>query len=139
MKTKARGFSLIELMIAVVIVGILAAIAIPSYSNYVARGNRSAAESYILGAANKQEQYMLDARQYATTLALLNLSTAPTEVSSNYSISISADNSATPPTYTITATPTGSQASRDTQCGNLTINQSGTKGISGTGSVDSCW
>lgn len=139
MKTKARGFSLIELMIAVVIVGILAAIAIPSYSNYVARGNRSAAESYILGAANKQEQYMLDARQYATTLALLNLSTAPTEVSSNYAISISADNSATPPTYTITATPTGSQASRDTQCGNLTINQSGTKGISGTGSVDSCW
>lgn len=138
MKAKARGFSLIELMVTIAIVGILAAIAIPSYSNYVVRGNRSAAQSYILSAANKQEQYMLDARQYANTMALLGLSSTPTDAP-NYSMSITVNNSATPPTYTITATPTGSQATRDTQCGNLTIDQSGTKGISGTGTVDSCW
>lgn len=60
-----QGFSLIELMIAVAIAGILATIAYPSYTRYVTKSNRSAAESFIMTVSNKQEQYMLDARQYA--------------------------------------------------------------------------
>jgi len=134
-----QGFTLIELMITVAIVGILAAVAYPSYIQYIVRANRSAAESFILSAANKQEQYSLDARQYATTMTLLGFASIPTEVSKNYNVTIAADNTVAPPTYVITATPTGNQLGQDTQCKNLTIDQVGTKGISGTGTVASCW
>ena len=132
-----RGFTLIELMIVVAIIGIVAAIAYPNYTQYTIRSNRSAAQSFILGVGNKQEQYILDARQYADSLAKLNMTT-PSEVSKNYDITIDGV-ATTPPTYTVTATPKGTQASKDTLCKNLTINQAGTKGETGTGSVADCW
>lgn len=119
-----RGFTLIELMIVVVIVGLLAVIAVPSYRQHVIKSNRAAAEGFMLKAANQQEQYMLDARQYATSLAALNL-TAPAEVSRNYAVTVSANNAATPPSYTITATP--NNASVDPTCGTLTLDQLGAK------------
>src|SRR3989442_9964736 len=71
------GFTLIELMVTVAIVAILAAIAYPSYTQYIVRANRSAAQSFILSLANKQEQYILDLRQYATTLAPLGYAGTP--------------------------------------------------------------
>lgn len=137
MKTQ-NGFTLIELMITVAIIGILTAVAYPSYIQYVTKSNRSAAESFILGVANKQEQYMLDARQYATTLAALGMSLAA-ELSGKYTVDIMPPTPTTPPTYIITATPTGTQATRDTKCGAVTIDQAGTKGKSGTGTVAACW
>ncbi|MGO4156709.1 type IV pilin protein [Cupriavidus sp. YAF13] len=133
------GFTLIEVMITVVIIAILAAIAYPSYTRYVIRSNRSAAQSFILGVANQQEQYNLDARQYATTMTALGYATVPTEVAKNYNVTVAASNAATPPTYLVTATPTGAQATNDTGCMNLTIDQTGAKGISGSGTVASCW
>jgi len=135
------GFTLIELMVTVAIVGILAAIAYPSYSQYVVKSNRAAAEGFITSVANKQQQYLLDARSYATSMSALGYtsSNTPTEVSKNYDVSISANNAAKPPTFTITAAPKGAQLSRDTSCGSVSIDQAGTKAISGTGSVTSCW
>src|SRR6478735_1073020 len=107
----AKGFSLIELMIAVAIVGILAAIALPSYSQYIIRTNRSAAETFMFQLANKEEQYLLDQRQYTSTVAdLLN---PPPEVSRNYNVTIT---NVGANTYTIQAAPTGNQASKDTKC-----------------------
>ncbi len=133
-----RGFTLIELLVAVAIVGILAAIAYPSYVQYTVKSKRAAAESFIMGVANKQEQYMLNARQYATTLASLGV-TVPADVSRNYTITEPITVTATPPGYTITAVPIGGQATNDTKCGSISIDQAGTKGISGTGTVTECW
>ena len=119
----SKGFSLIELMIVVVIVGIISAIAIPQYSQYVIRGNRAAAQSFMLDVSNREKQYMLDARSYADSLATLVM-TPPVDVSRNYTITIAAP-AGTPPTYTITATPVaGSKQAND---GNLTLDDTGAK------------
>ena len=136
---RSRGFTLIELLITIVIIGILAAVAYPSYVQHVVKAKRSAAQSFILEVASRQEQYNLDARQYASTMTILGATSIPAEVSSSYTVTLAADNSAAPPTYTVTATPISSQLSQDAKCASLTINQSGIKGISGTGTVATCW
>ena len=115
------GFTLIELMIVIAIIGVLAMIGIPSYDRYIIRSNRAVAKQFLLGVASKQEQYMLDARQYATTLGALNMN-PPNELVNRYDFSIAA--CATPcTTYTITATAKGPQLSD----GNLTIDNLGSK------------
>lgn len=135
---QARGFTLIELMVTVAIVAILAAIAYPSYTAYIVRSNRSAAQGYMLEVSNVQQRYLLDARQYAADLPTLNM-TAPSNVSPNYLITTAPKAGATPPGFTVTATPQNSQASRDTACATLTIDEAGTKTASGTSGVAGCW
>lgn len=120
-RRRMSGFSLMELMIVVAIMGILAAIAVPAYNDYLIKANRTAAKTFLLSIANKQEQYLLDQRSYASTVAALGL-TAPPETSGKYTFAIS-NVANSPPTYTATATAVGSQASD----GNLTIDQSGAK------------
>lgn len=116
-----KGFTLIELMITVAIIGILASIALPSYNAYVIKARRAAAQSHLMDIAQREQQYLLDARSYAADLATLNMTT-PTDVSTYYTIAIAAP-TATPPTFTVTATATGQQATD----GNLTIDSTGAK------------
>ena len=133
----AAGFTLIELMITVAVMGVLAAIAYPSYMNYVARGNRSAAQSFMLEVTSRQERYLLDARQYAADLATLGM-TVPDTVSPNYSVTITGVTAA-PPGYVVQAAPIGGQANNDANCGTLTIGGTGAKAASGPGGVANCW
>ena len=116
---RRRGFSLLELMITVVIIGILAAIAYPSYLDYVRRGNRSAAQTYMMTIANRQEQYLLTNRSYASTAAALNLAQPP-ETAGKYTFTVTLP---TPTSYSIAATATGNQVPD----GNLTLSSDGTK------------
>jgi type IV pilus assembly protein PilE len=129
--TRSRGFTLIELMITVAIVGILASIAVPSYREYMRRGPRAETQAHLMDIAARQGQYLLDNRAYASTVAGLSMTT-PANVSSKYGIAIVVGT--TPPSFTITATPSGDQA--NDKCGTMTLNDAGVKTASGTGS---CW
>jgi len=137
-KSFVKGFTLIELMIAVAIIGILAGIALPSYREYVRRGDRASARAVLLEAQQFMERFYAvndayNADKAGTAVALpVRLRTAPVEAPKyNVAISASAANS-----YTLTATP----ISADSKCGNLTFTNAGVKGRTGTElSVADCW
>jgi len=101
--TRSRGFTLIELMIAVAIVAILAAIAIPSYSEYIRRSRITEAISALSGMRVKMEQFFQDNRTYvgACGAAGSSVAPAPTSPNFNYACTITPG---PPSTYTITAT-----------------------------------
>jgi len=112
-----------ELMITVAIIGILVAIALPSYQQYLIRGNRAAAQAQMMDIANREQQYFLANRSYADKATLVSNGYAlPTDVSNKYSYDVTAP-SGSVPTFTITFTPTGSQ----TTDGALTLNNDGVK------------
>ena len=136
MKHSNRGFTLIELMIVVAIIGILAAIAYPSYDEYVKRGNRTEGQAFLSDVAAREARYFSQNNKYITAvgdIAKLGLSGANSPTS-KYTLAIAtvADDGG----YTLTA----NQQFNDTKCGNLSLNALGEKDRSGSGkSVNDCW
>ncbi len=126
-----KGFTVVELLIVLAVIGILTAVAFPSYQNHVRKAARAAAQAAMMQVADREAQYLLDARNYAVgTSALTTLNvTVPTDVSSRYTITVTASDgtgtASTPPSYTIVATPiTGGPQAAD---GTLTLTHTGAK------------
>ena len=106
-----KGFTVVELLIVLAVIGILTAVAFPSYQNHVRKGARASAQTAMMQIADREAQYLLDARNYVVTssaLTTLNV-TLPTDVAAKYTVTVTAadgsNTASTPPTYTITATP----------------------------------
>jgi type IV pilus assembly protein PilE len=117
-KKVAHGFTLIELLIVVAVIGILAAIAIPSYLDYVRKSRRSDALTALGNARLAQEKYRANNSSYGTAAQIAIGSTSP---DGYYNITVSNNTSTT---YTITADPTGAQAG-DSACDPITVNETG--------------
>ena len=143
---KSQGFTLIELMIVVAIIGIIAAVAIPSYQDSVRKSARAVAKEALFEVVSRQENNFLNSKAYATDLTNLGYSGATYYVDKQGNTSVAGDSvyliqlatGATTSAYTVQAVPQNSQTG-DTQCGTLSLSSAGVKGESGTGTVSMCW
>ena len=122
-RSRAGGFTLIELMITVAVLALLTAIAYPSYQQQVMRGRRSSAKAAMMDIASREQQYLLATRGYANTAALTATGYAiPADTATFYTWAVAVPAGAVP-TYTITFTPIGAQ----TADGALTLDQAGNR------------
>lgn len=124
-----RGFSLIELMIVMVMIAILATVAVPSYSTYMASSRRVEGQAAVLDAASRMERYYSQYHSYTeASLSLLGL--ASETQNGYYTLSLS---NLSANHYTIIATPVATQ--QGDACGTLSINQLGQK----SPAIKGCW
>ena len=131
---RPRGVTLIELMVVLVVLGILASIALPSYNTYVQRGRRADAQMALLELAQSLERYFTLNNNY--TSATLD-SGVTSRVSTYYTISFAAS-SPTATAYSLQAVPTSVQSAD--ACGTLTLTSTGSRTATKSGaSVSGCW
>jgi type IV pilus assembly protein PilE len=146
MHPRKSGFTLIELMVVVAILGILAAIALPSYQGYVARGRRADARTQLLQAAQFMQRFYAANDQYqydrasnpVETKIPANLMQSPGDVAlanAIYTMTVVATTSA----YTLTMTPVVGASMENDPCGAFTLTATGVRGVTGTQSRDECW
>lgn len=126
-----KGFTLVEVIIVVAIIGLLSAIAYPSYEDYVIRGKRADAMGALMNASQAMERYKVNNYDYdvGSNLSSVFATQVPVEGGDAY-YDLTIESTAT--TYTITATPTGSLAGKDDP---LTLTHAGVRGWG----AKTCW
>jgi len=136
-----RGFTLVELMVVVLVVGILTAIAVPGYRTHVVKTQRSAAKACLMQYSALMERYYTTELTYDYVTRTGDTDPVPPGCSSENSLSQHYTFSVTGLSatgYTVNATKTAAFAPRDKQCGNLSLDQRGQKAVS-TGVLATCW
>jgi type IV pilus assembly protein PilE len=142
----ARGFTLVELMVTIMVGAILAAIAVPAYTTQVRKSRRTEARSALLDAAAREERYYGTNNQYTTTASFLGYTALPTAVGSQYyQLSVACVGAAGTTAgscasgYLLTATAINSQV-KDTLCATLTVDNTGAQNATGTANpLSQCW
>ena len=145
MSKTIRGFTLIEVMITVAIVGILAAVAYPSYTDYIMRSNRNVAKGDLMEYQQWMERNYSLTNTYATlpngNAVTLPFTQSPRSGTAHYAITFSVAPTAT--AYTLSAAPTSAMQLKDVSCLTLTLSSAGIKGAKGatgnTTAVNDCW
>lgn len=130
MQSTSRGFTLIELMITVAVIGVLAAIAYPSYQNAMLKNRRASAQALLADVAQRQQQFLMDSRTFSSTLTgagSLNV-VVPSDFSQHYTMTLVVG-TGTVPDFTATATPLST--SPQVSDGALSINSAGVKSPAG--------
>ena len=143
------GFTLIELMIAMAIVAILGAVALPTYTEQIARGRRAEARAQLQLAAQYMQRFYAANDSYAADRANTSISTlvpsqfmqAPAEGVALYKIEFGASMSTVTTTdFTLIMSPVAGQRMANDKCGGFSLDSYGRRGITTTGvSRDSCW
>lgn len=132
---KNQGFTLIEVMIAVVIIAVLAGIAYPSYNNHVVKTRRAAAAACLT-----ENQHLLE-RHFTSNLTYVGatVSQCANGLDAHYQIGLNGALAAR--SYSLQAVPKGQQLSRDTKCGTLRVNQAGVRSVTGSQKATpaQCW
>jgi type IV pilus assembly protein PilE len=143
---KQRGITLLELMIVVGIIAVVSAFAYPSYTQYIVNTKRAVATSVLLQVADRQQQFFIDNKQFTNDMTDLGFAADPLILKDDGTDTNAADGDAVYSIalsnvvavgYTVTAAPLYGQATRDTDCASLTLDQAGVRGNSAGG--DKCW
>ncbi len=135
MKQKSNGFSLIELIITLTLIGILTALCLPVYSQHLIEEHRLDAKIALEKLAAMLEEYFIAHNSYQG--ATLEIVKSPSFIAkNNYQLIITALSNNY---FSIAARPLSHQAQQDTACGVLTLNSLGKKTITGTGKLSDCW
>ena len=132
-----KGFTLIELMVAVTVLAILMGIALPAYTDYVIRARRADATAALMSAMNAMERFRANNFSYETAGAPPFSTNVPMDGTATPYYVLTIVDDAT--TYTITATSTGIQSDALGSTETLTINQNGVKRWTYSGSTENCW
>lgn len=144
MTLKSKGFTLMELMVVIAIVGVLAATAFPSYNNYIIKSKRAVARGVVMDLVNRQEQYFANNKSYSSALSGLGglpdpyyINGSGEQVSSNgvYQITVEVSGSAPYFAYTLKAAPVSGSTQASDACGTLSLTSEGLR----SADTSNCW